>query len=473
MSLRATRPTAYVLPIVAALVLVLLAGCLGSAPAEETDIDDDQGEDVIDKNDTNTSIDAWDPEAINPNSTFHTHDYWESEEKIVIADQVTIPGPNEEAWVTDSANALTPVRGGVIEFAVPIDENREKPRYVYPGTEKMEVELDWTGGDLTQTAAETSQQIGPVVRDQPAVLMCVNNEGVEPVSPCIQHFQQPDSPFQGINDSHAFSEPGTWVLEGDDMDGNDLFNPKTWDVPHTMKSKWRFAILAETCPPGTLQTRCLPAFDIDQFTVTVTIHRGEDLPLDPPHLDYYGDQETLTLLPESTLDGDDVPVDCSNEQAGGLDPRTTTLWFGEEYRDRKPPMCQLDGEMIRELYRDEVAEAPVVPPGTTIMRVQLDWDHSSLTDVQLHFGYRDAVTNWIDDWKFEYLTESCSGNSCTYDIAVNARNADSLYSFLSVWEWGVFLQSQGEDQPTAPANSLTVQASIEVATATSALSNGG
>lgn len=457
---------------VALMLAVALAGCVGNAAPDQAGNAEDPGDTGTDTdanvtddegNTTgNGTVDIWDPDAqTNPNSTYHVHDYWGDKEEIVIAENVQVPSPTPQDWVVGSAQGLTVDRAGAIEFAIPIDTQADKPRYIYPGTSKIEIDLGWSGGEVTQAANEP--------RDSPAVLMCLNNYAFDPVDPCIQHYQRPDSFYQGFNASHAFDAPGTWVVEGDDQYGNDLLTPTTWDVPHTMKSQWRFALLAETCGPGIAQTRCVPPFDIESFTVTITIHRGKDIPLDPPHLDYYRDRDKITLLPQSTMDGDDVPVDCTQEQVGSYEMRTFTSWADQEFRDRKTPLCQFGGGLIRNLYLDERADSPVIPPGTDVVRVNLEWEQGS-GDVPLHIGYRDAVTNWDAPWQFLLQEDgTCSGTSCTFDIPVNNQEADSLYALQSVWEFGVFVESRGQTSPTMPASSLNVQMSIEAAKSVSAL----
>lgn len=465
MSPRSSSPRTLLL-VSATLIALLLAGCIGSAPAETDPGDDLPDEDDLPGNKTNNStVDIWDPTAEqDPNSTFHVHDYWGDREEIVIAREITVPGPDPEDFAVSSAQKLSPQRSGLIEFAIPIDENAEQPKYVYPGTTKMEVELDWTvdPAPVTDTLTQLTRQSDTGLNDQSPVIMCVNNFAAEPTSPCIQHYRTPESPNQGFNDSKWFDEPGTWVMEGEDNTGSALFSPKTWDVPHTQKSKWRWALLAETCGQGIAKAGCLPAFDIEEFTIKMTIFRGRDLPMDPPHLDYYRDSDTVTLLPESTLDGDEVPIDCYNADVGSHDLRGTTLWAGEEFRDRKTPICSFGGSIIHGEYVKGTADAPVVPPSTEEVRFHMSWDDNAQDPVDLHIGYRDAMTNWDEEWNYLHQADGdCSGTDCTWTIGLdNAKHADSLYAVQSVWEFGIFIESQGQNQPTYPMDSLNVQASL-------------
>lgn len=424
------------------LLTLLVAGCIGGA--SDTDVEDPVENETNDsiKNQTNRSqIDFPDDVPFDPNSSLHPHDYWGDRKQIAIAERHEVEGFGQH-YITEKCTSgrACPPRGAR-EIAIPIDPQSDQPTYVYPGTGKMEVSLDWEG--------ENTFGVEPV--------LCVTNSGQPAIRSGCLSWHDENQPF---NASHRFSTPGeTWVIDSDE-----LLSPPTWDVPHTLKSKWRFAVIAEHClqdQRGPLSTHCIPA-DIDTFYFSATIFRGdEDLPLDPPHFDYYGDQESLVALPQTTLDADEhfMQGDCAVEEVAVL---PLTAWYSENLRQQNPDtLCQFTaGRLFWEAYdgQEDQGRTPVIPPGTSVVEVQLSWQtgQGAPEEAGIHLGYRDAATNWDEGWTKP--EGDCSGSSCTYEIGISKKQADSLYALQSVWEFGIFADTA--DQPAPPWNGISVDMSV-------------
>lgn len=422
-----------VLAVVALVAAPVLAGCIGSSPNAPQG--DPLGNDTLDPderreatlNQTNNSSIAWEKSTpIDPNSSLHPHDYWGDRQEYVIIDGKTVPGFSDR-YNGECLRRNGCLARGVRGVTIPIDENAERPEYVYPGTGRMEVTLEWTGGNPDA---------------QP--VMCVVNNGRDPKNPCLGWDESGSESV--LNGTHQFSESGeTWTIEG-----SNVMTPKTWDVPHTRKSRWRFAILAEVCTPDLSVQQCA-AGNIEEFTVTATIHRGEDnLPLDPPHFDYFQGRSEIDILPRTQLS---LPG-CDTEQAN---TEPTRSWRRQTLWGEQDPICAFRGTFIKQAYVEDRSDAPVIPPTTEVVEITLDW--SADNDIQLQLRYRDALDNWDGPWVApEEGSTSCSGSSCTYTLVLErSAQADSLYAIRSAWEFAVF---PGQD-PQPPGQNLEVYASVK------------
>lgn len=425
------------------LLTVLVAGCIGGA--SDTDVDDgpvdNETDEPIENRTNGSQIEFPDDAPFDPNSSLHPHDYWGNQEEIVIADRHQVEGFHHGYTVEKcTTGGLACPPRGAREVAIPIDPEADKPTYVYPGTGKIEVSLDWEGANTFNV--------------EPT--LCVTNSGNSPLAVgCLARGQN-----QAYNASHTFSTPGeTWTMEGEP-----LISSQTWDVPHTLKSKWRFLLLAEQCAQeerGTFSAQCIPA-DIDTFYFSAKIVRGDqDLPLDPPHLDYYGGASSLVALPQTTLDDADHPLQGDCDQSGPV-IKPTTSWYSEQAREQETePLCQFrGGALFNKAYREEPeGRAPIIPPGTSLVEIELAWDagDDAPNAPGVHLGYRDAATNWDEGWT-KPDPASCSGGTCTYELPIGNEEADSLYAIKSVWEFAVFPDIP--EQPASPWDGISVDMSV-------------
>lgn len=434
-----TRPRHIIPVVVAMLVLVLLAGCIGGSGEQSVDPVDNASDDDLDLNVSNGSGSqvvfnrSRVPTA--ENSTVHTHNYWDGSDTWTLIDGMEIEGFSQE-WVAQECQkrpTATCPPAGRRQVVIPVKPDADRPNFVYPGTGKITFELDWDGS--TQTP----------------ITVCSDSEGQLPAK---IRCRDPESASGVQFQHHTFEEPGTWTIEGPAVD-----KESRWDVPHTSKSKWRFVIHAETCgdevvESGSLLRRCYPETDISSFTVTLKVHRGDkEIPIEPPHLDFFQDRDKVTVLPMTELDR------CSQD---GADMSTFWSWRASR-QDRDFPVCTFGSLDINPHYPDGDSDSPVIPPGTQVVRVTLEWsnDNSDPLTSPLQLKYRSAAENWNEPWvAVPDGSTSCSGTTCTYEIPIeNAKMPDSLYATRTVWEFGVFA-ANGPQDPQPPALNPTISAEI-------------
>lgn len=436
---RSIRPR-YIIPVtVVVLVLTVLAGCIGGSGEQSVDAADNATDDDLDLNVSNGSGSQVVFNRSNvptaENSTVHTHDYWDGADTWTLIENAEYAGFSDQETVDECTyrpDATCPP-AGAREVTIPVKPDADRPNFVYPGTGKITFELDWDG------SAQTS------------ITVCSNSQGHVPTG-CRNAEQQSGVEFQ----YHEFEEPGTWTLEGPAVD-----KEERWDVPHTSKSQWRFLILAEVCGDDTpagggslLYQQCYPETGINAFTVSVKVHRGEqEIPIEPPHIDFFKDKDEVTVLPTTELD------QCSTDGAD-LGP----FWSWRAARnDRDSPICSFGSLDITPQYPDGGSESPVVPPGTSVVKVTLEWgnDNPGQAPSDLRLRYRSAAENWDEPWvEIPEGSANCSAGTCTYEIPIeNAKMPDSLYATRTVWEFGVF-HANGDDDPQPPALNPTVSAKI-------------
>lgn len=440
------RPSHLIPVAVVLLLLTLLAGCIGGSGEQSVD----SGNTTDDEPLLNVSNGTGSQIVFNrsnvptaENSTIHVHNYWDGSDTWTLIDGMKLPGFSDQGVVETCRQSPRPgycPPDGRRQVVIPVKPDAARPNFVYPGTGKITFELDWSGSIRTP------------------ITVCSNSEGQLPAK---IRCRDPETASGVQFQSHTFEQPGTWTIDGPAVNSQER-----WDVPHTSKSKWRFVIHAETCgdeivESGSLLRRCYPETGIDSFTVTLKVHRGDkDIPIEPPHLDFYQDRDKVTVLPMTELD------QCSSDGAN-MNP----FWSWRASRqERDFPVCTFGSLDITSKYPDGGSESPVIPPGTSVVRVTLKWsnDNPDQLTSPLQLKYRSAAENWNEPWvAVPDGSTSCSGTTCTYEIPIeNAKMPDSLYATRTVWEFGVFA-ANGAQQPQPPALNPSVSAKIVAEAGTS------
>lgn len=202
---------AAVLPVTA----LALAGCLGSPP------------DAAPADDVGGPIDA-------P----HVHDRWEVGTRLTIVDR-TVETDWSALLPTDPTRAHRPAF--VVDIEPKVAGGTHVPNGVLPGTERIDIALEWTGGV------------------DEALRLCVTNEGAS-------------GNICSTGLARDMATGGTWTIDRNTSDGAFLDN-ETWDDPHTLESDWRFQVWL--CATGPDDGRCPADVTISSFHLTVTIHRDE------------------------------------------------------------------------------------------------------------------------------------------------------------------------------------------------------
>lgn len=414
-------PSSRLLPLAGVTVVLLasvLAGCLGGAPASPSTGGQTLNESPT--NETNRTEDLRNKSVIrpkndtptDPESSLHPHDYWDvGEEHVLIDTERTIDWSDYETECLPRDGLLCYHSPG-FEVNVPIDAEDYTPNFVFPGTGRMNVTLEWSSSPSPEDQADHFRPGVCIVYTAVGGTWC-------------------EGPARGDIRTHWYSEPGTWTIEDEEHLG-----PDTWDPPHSIKSNWRFKVRA--CQPVTTGGPCvMPNVGISQFHLEVTIARGEsDLPIDPPHFDYFQDRNSAALLEDWTI----------AEPQGAVPARhTASEWVGT-LQDEERVMWYVGGSEISSAVEAGRSEIPVVGGGTNEMTVEVRWRNQFPIDLGLR--YRTAADNWHEPWDVPSgdPTDCSDGEwSCrNYTIPVESIEQDSPYAHRTDWEWAVVFQS---DEP--------------------------
>lgn len=426
-------------PIAIGLLLVAgpLAGCIGGTGSQEPGPSaagpGDQGNLSNATNETEqlrnkSVIEVRNGTPTNPNSSFHPHDYWDVGEEHVLIDTTRTIDWGQYMQDCLPREGLLCYEYPSFEVNVPIDTEDFEPNMVFPGTGRMNVTLEWE----SQTPSSLESSSGSPL--QPGVCIVYTAQG----SLWCEGAARGDIPL------HTFSEPGTWTI----TDPSHL-NEDTTDPPHSVKSDWRFKVWACN-PPGGGVPCAAPNAGMTEFNLKVSIFRGErDLPLDPPHFDFYGDRPSAALLEDYTVAADE----------GGQVPRHTLGEFYGSTQDEERVIWYVTAGTIATADQEDRSEIPIVAPGTQSMTVKVRWKNAQPIDLGLK--YRTAMDNWHQPWRIPQDPEDCSDDewSCeSYTIPVTELQQDTLYAQRTDWQWGISFQS---DQPI-PLDDHEVRVGIDI-----------
>lgn len=403
--MRSAVPLAVAVPLL--LVTSAMAGCLAGSgeqtgPADLTAPDDGTrnrtnrtAEEV--RNETqNSTVEIRNGTRFDPDDEVHPHDYWGTRDEVTIV---------EREVEIDWAGTLQ-ARPGKLHRPVFVVDVKPKtdggdlvPNFVFPGTGSMEVVLTWEGGEGAKR-------------------VCVTNSGA-------------GDGFCNRGPERWFAESGElWEIDGSSGDG--FLSRESWDPPHSRKSNWRFAVwLCANGQQGLVAGQCPADLDVSSFELTVTIVRGpDDLPVDPPHFAFYGEQDTISVLDEVAISTSPIQsnwIGQASEQARG---RSRAYWYISGFQLTTPP---LEGE----------SDVPVVAWGTRVVDIALGVDAANADLAPLVLKYRSAADAWSDPWR--EAGDPCS-DACEYAIPVEGGESDSPYSHQTQWEFGIF----PADTPSQP-----------------------
>lgn len=413
-----SRHGARKLPLaVLALVLLVttgLAGCIGgqSQTAQDTgpaDVEPNVTADNVKNFTNNSTVKVENDTEFDPSSTIHPHDYWDGRESVTLVDGETVQ-IDWGQWTAECA--LTASCHQAPKFMVDVPVDPEDPRFVYPGTGQVDVTLTWESEGLEQSA----RTLLPVV--------CLSNRAFVPNC---------ETDDLSTNDTHVYESPGeTWSISDDG-----IVNRQTADPPHALKSNWRFLVrpCSDGSPSGQCYPQLVPNVGMTQFTMTVTIHRAPgDLPVDPPHFAFYGEEDQLTVL-----EGYKV--------ASGAAKGTQQQWMSQNLRNDPLVLWRIGGAQIRAAEGLGQSEQPVIPFETLQVTAQIEWKTDTGGDLELR--YRTAADNWDDPWRSVESASSCGDGCIDYTIPVTQEEADSPYALQTQWEFGIFHTG---DTPTPMSN---------------------
>lgn len=233
-----------------------------------------------------------------PDARTHLHDYWSGETEILLVDDHIRAEPEYRtdmfAWwpladmgytmPLNGLHRMNNVQAGEDPdylFRIPVQERTpddRRPALVYPGASKVVITVDWSDAQLTQA----------------------HNMGV------------------------AYLPPGADVSEVILLDGKE--SGGVWEVPvepeqadqgHQSFSHWNFFVYnANAIGEDGYQ----PQFSFDEaFRVTATVVKGDEVPYEPPHRDFWADGPEKKILIEDVQEIDQFTVrDWRNPNSGHL-----------------------------------------------------------------------------------------------------------------------------------------------------------
>lgn len=222
----------------------------------------------------------------------HLHDYWGGQDVVTLVEDLDV-GPIVCENVAGAFYAGVGDLGGRHcrgpAFRLPASEGLEDPKVILPGTKLVEVIVKW---DASSLGNQDLDRVGLLYLDN-------SDDGWDFNDPFFfetVHFdnQTPMYPRARLD---PFRIGSSWELN---------------DVGHQRRSGWEFMLFLDDTQltaqhrakassvdaAGTSDWTHLPSV-FGPFSVTVRVHRGA-LGLEPPHPDFWGGADRLTLLGKKT-----------------------------------------------------------------------------------------------------------------------------------------------------------------------------
>lgn len=264
-----------------------------------------------------------------------------------------------------------------------------------------------------------------------------------------------DDPHGGVvNLTYRPADSNDFFAAGDLVKGTPLVLNTTesnCDVPHRQLSAWRFNL---TGKPGVEPTGLPP--QVIHLTITATI--GRPLFIDPPHLDWWRDGETITIV-----DGASGELRTARTPAGNATVPTPTPTLPNATAPSVPPSAAPapGADDVRTTYRVPVDAGRIVPEETQSLVVVLNWTSPS-QDVKLALRY--AENNYPSEGPMDILSDE--PGSRIFVIEVAPSQTDTTYSNRTTWEFRVVPEGEpaaafeGTFTLTAWATRLTPAAAV-------------
>ncbi|HWG91022.1 MAG TPA: hypothetical protein VNZ52_09275 [Candidatus Thermoplasmatota archaeon] len=344
--------------VVLLLLAVPLTGCLNDeAPAEDAApaAQDGANETAVD---TGSPLDAvGSGGADDPGSRAHKHDYWGGETQITIVDGDYDPGAEQPSVFCGWYELEKPNKfhNGCVFVQM------GNGTIVYQGTSRMTVTATWSDPKTTGVALQ-------------------------------------------YQDAQAFHAEGIPLANG--VAHEIPVTLETADMAHARESKWMFVFVGSDASGG---SGILAA----PIHVTITIHRGLDLPVDPPHPDFWGDKRVLDL----------------GNTTGTLPAETADfLVFSTGFESLTLP------------------EGTVVPPGTAKLDVHFYWKvKDPAPGVAYHIlpFWKSAQGPFWEAMRQNRSHGNPDSGEGYFEIEVTPQMTDSPYATLSQWRFA-FPQTQHE-----------------------------
>lgn len=339
--------------------------------------------------------------ALDPDLRPHQHDMWRGQTSVTIVDAeypFTKFRPTDPASAASAATMFTAAnaeRRNTDGYDVPIpipdvvpdeDMPNEYPALVYPGTQRIEVTLDW---DIPEDSTLTE-------------LALVYHNATTNKKQYLD--------LQGAGE--------TWVIE--------LEDPFSTDRGHQEFSMWGFFLnsLNEISSVGGSYRG--PGHYMGNFHAKIEIFRGPEVPLEPAHPDFWGDNTSMVIRP--------------GDSGHTMNPAITVL-----HRNHAD-LGAFDIDV----------RGAIVPPGTTRMRLDFSWTHSdgdgTAPTIPWVLTWRSADQNpLVTTLDMYHRAAPIEGSPPTqhlvYEFDVEPQQADAYYQQDS--RWGFLISTEGMEDDTS------------------------
>lgn len=338
------------------------------------------------------------------NGTAHHHDYWANKKELpVFSGDVTLRQDPIDHGIQEGCDAI-----GYAEFDFEDDgdDNGEDGRsdVVYPGTESIRVEISW------DASSSASQRIDSLLFSY---------------KPANDPFFHSELVGGGTQDSC-----GSKVVSGQPF--RVPVGPLQFDPAHQRNlSRWKFDLWAYANDVEAVSGLPVypPRFAIGAVRVEMSILRGNDTPLDPPHPDFFQGETTFPLgrvtghINASLLADPDPPT--------GERPLTSPLTYSET-----------NGHDIREIT---LGPGRIVPIGYTRLLVEACIRYQSMLPkgpTEYGVAYHGADN---DEWHAIEPKEPWSNDCASFEILdPDGTMADSPYESTSQWGFRIVPTMNGQ-----------------------------
>lgn len=184
------------------------------------------------------------------------------------------------------------------------------------------------------------------------------------------------------------------------------------DVPHRQQSFWRFNLTAT--PGGTP-----PAPPAKDFRLVLTAHIGRPLFIDPPHVNWWQDRETIPLVEKTQGEFQGAAVADKN--------LTVPNPLGAQPTSAARPSAFMEPQRVG------VTPGRIVPEGAKSVVVALTWKADAPPGAKLKVAWSEgnAMTNGTMDVVSE------GEGSRVFAIPLTPGQTDTTYSNRTTWEFRV------------------------------------
>lgn len=231
-----------------------------------------------------------------------------------------------------------------------------------------------------------------------------------------------DDPSGGVvNLTYRPADSNDFFVAGDIMRGVALVLNTTesmCDVPHRQASAWKFNVTAKPSAdaPG------LPPRDI-KLSITATI--GRPLFIDPPHLNWWRDGETIPLVV-----GASGELRTAQTPAGNATLPAPTSLVPTAGVPPEPALPAPDD--FTQTYRVPVDGGRIVPEGTKTIVAMLNW---TSTAPEGKLALRFVENNYPSEGALEIASDAAG--SRIFVLKVAQAQTDTTYSNRTTWEFRV------------------------------------